>query len=454
VRRARGRLLAGLVAGLGLALAAAAHAAEPAPADTTFDGYVRGLSDSTDAWFGVTAAPLDTAGLDSALAAGLARGPRARGTARGGPRRVSFAWSPAPGFNRVDGAQIGLGLGLSGPWPGEFEGRVQWTSGGRDWVGEGGWHGERSWRALGSARGTLTLSAGRWTEPFDRDAYDPVFATLAAVIWGGDHHDYLRRDGWRASARLEAEHAWAGLDWRDHAESPRHASTDWNVFGAGLALPDNRAAVPGRARELGFLGGVDVPGSRFRVQLAHRTSDPRLGSDLRYRRTTLATGGDVSIGRHLALVPQGTWGRLRGDVLPQDELFLGGSPDLLTLERNERSGAGRVFVRADLVWVDGLASPLHLPLPAWMPLHASAFVAAAALWGTDPATSLARATRRDLPARGDWLPEAGLTLAWRTGVPEPMSALRLEYAWPLGPGTRGAGFAVSYHAPLHVLRLR
>jgi len=443
--------LAGLV--LGLAFAGTARAAEPTPPDTTFDAYMRGLSDSTDTWFGVTAAPVDTAGLDSALAAGLARGPRTRSVGRR-PRRVSLEWTPAPGYNRVDGAQLGLGLGLSGPWPGEFSGRAQWTSGGRDLIGEGGWRGAHRWRALGSALGTLALSAGRWTEPFDRDAYDPVFATAAAFAWGGDHHDYLRRDGWRASARLAAERAWVGLDWRDHAESPRGASTDWNLFGADLARVANRAATAGRARELGFLADTEVPGTRFRVQVAHRTSDPRMGSDFRYRRTTLAAGGDVSLGRRLALVPQGTWGRLTGDVLPQDELFLGGSPDLRTLERNERSGAGRAFVRADLVWVDDLGSDLHLPLPAWMPLYASVYAAAAALWGNDPATGLARRTRRDLPARGDWLPEVGVTLAWRTGVPEPMSALRLEYAWPVGPGDRGAGFQVSYQAPLHVLRLR
>jgi len=445
--------LAGFALGLCLAFTGAVRAAEPVPPDTTFDHYMRGLADSTDAWFGVTAAPVDTAGLDSALTAGLARGPRARATGRR-PRRVAFEWSPAPGFNRVDGAQLGLGLGLTGPWPGSLSGRAQWTSKGRDLVGEGAWRGARRWRALGSAQGTLALSAGRWTEPFDRDAYDPVFATLAAFAWGGDRHDYLRRDGWRASGRLEGDRAWLGLDWRDQAESPPDAFTDWNLFGADLTRATNRAAAPGRARELGFLGGADIPGTRFRVQLAHRTSDPRMGSDFRYRRTTFAAGGDVSLGRHLALVPQGTWGRLTGDVLPQEELFLGGAPDLRTLERNERSGAGRAFVRADLVWVDDLGSSLHLPLPAWMPIHASAYAAAAALWGSDPVTGLARATRRDLPGRGDWLPEVGVTLAWRTGMPEPMSALRLEYAWPLGPGDRSAGFQVSYQAPLHVLRLR
>ena len=47
-------------------LAAASARAQDAPADTLLDAYVRQMRDSTDQWFGSTAAPVDTAGLDSA----------------------------------------------------------------------------------------------------------------------------------------------------------------------------------------------------------------------------------------------------------------------------------------------------------------------------------------------------------------------------------------------------
>src|SRR5262249_12706618 len=47
-----------------------AHA-EDAPGDSLLHAYVRSMSDSTDAVFGLTAAPVDTAGLDSSLADGL-----------------------------------------------------------------------------------------------------------------------------------------------------------------------------------------------------------------------------------------------------------------------------------------------------------------------------------------------------------------------------------------------
>ena len=56
---------------VGLSMLAGATHAEEAPADSALGAYVRSLSDSTDSWFGSTAAPLDTTGLDSALVAGL-----------------------------------------------------------------------------------------------------------------------------------------------------------------------------------------------------------------------------------------------------------------------------------------------------------------------------------------------------------------------------------------------
>ena len=82
-------------------IAAPAHA--QAPADTSFGQYLDTLRDSTDLYFGRGVAPVDTAGLDSALASGLAR--------PGSRRRVAGTWhvslAPWLGFNRVDGPLYG-----------------------------------------------------------------------------------------------------------------------------------------------------------------------------------------------------------------------------------------------------------------------------------------------------------------------------------------------------------
>jgi hypothetical protein len=58
----------------------ASRAQEQTPSDSSLHRFLDTLADSTDRYFGLIAAPTDTAGLDSALAAGLERpwrGPRA-----------------------------------------------------------------------------------------------------------------------------------------------------------------------------------------------------------------------------------------------------------------------------------------------------------------------------------------------------------------------------------------
>jgi hypothetical protein len=439
------------VAVAGLVLAAAAARAGEAPADSALHSYVRQLSDSTDAWFGITAAPLDTAGLDSALASGLALPPGARRAGR--TRAVQLGWSPAPGFNRADGGQLGLGLSLtSSRLPGRLHGRAQYTTGTKDVIGEGGW--SDSWRVGLRSRLSLDLAAGRWTEPFNRDSFDPIFATMGALLWGGDRHHYLRRDGFRASVGLGGESHWARAAWRDQAETSLPYTTRWTVFGS---LPDPRAndpAAEGRTRELAFTGQVTIPGTRFHARATHWTSDPRMGSDFTYRRTAVNVAGDVSLGRHLALVPRASYGRLRGEVLPQQAFYFGGNPDIRTLDAYSLSGSGRTYVRSDLILVDDLRTLLRLPLPAWLPLQAGVFAGSGASWGRDPLTNDAIATRRDFPRRSEWMSEAGVSLAWRPGIPDPLSAVRFEYALPIGADERGAAFVVSWTHPLGMLRQR
>ena len=80
-----------------LALAAGPVRAQ-APADTALGGFLGGLADSTDRYFGFTATPLDTAGLDSALADRLKR----PWTEPLDSRRFEISWGPWMQFNRVE----------------------------------------------------------------------------------------------------------------------------------------------------------------------------------------------------------------------------------------------------------------------------------------------------------------------------------------------------------------
>ena len=145
------------------------------------------------------------------------------------------------------------------------------------------------------------------------------------------------------------------------------------------------------------------------------------------------------------------FGRLRGDALPQEALFLGGVYSLRTLDRNQLAATGRAFARADLMLVDDLRDLLHLPLPAWLPLQSGAFVASGAAWGRDPVSGAAVATQRDAPHREEWLSEAGVGLSWRPGIPDPLMSLRFEYAWPIGPDDRDTHWTIAFQRLVNVM---
>ena len=88
-----------------LCLAAMAAEAGAAGEPDSVGDYLRSLADSTDRYFGESAAPVDTAGLDSALAYGLMHPPR--------PERRSLRPSFGPwfGFDRANGALWGGSIG-------------------------------------------------------------------------------------------------------------------------------------------------------------------------------------------------------------------------------------------------------------------------------------------------------------------------------------------------------
>ena len=446
------RRIALAVAGVALLwLAPSVARADDAPSDSLLNAYVHQMRDSTDKWFGSTAAPVDTTGLDSALAVGLASGKHGRHARE--RRRFSYDWGPALGFNRADGGQLGAGITVGTPWISGLSGKLQYTTGTHDFLGEGAWAG--SWRvdALHSRLG-LKLAAGRYTLAFDRDYYEPILISLNAFFAGEDRHQYLRRDGFSSSLRLSSENAFALVGWRDQLESPLPYTTDWYLFGHGPVLPFNDTAAVGRVSELSFGGEAPVPGTRFRVNAMYWTSDPQIGSDMLFRRTRVSAGGDVSIGRHLSLLPQATYGLLRGETPPQEAFYLGGVANVRTLKRNELAGAGRAFGRLDLILVDDLTRALNLPIPAKLPLQFGTFAGSGAVWGRDPLTGDATPTTRSLPHADEFFSEVGAGVMLRLGVPSPLTSFRFEVAFPIGADRRRAAYALAIQEPLSLLTSR
>ena len=419
-----------------------------ADADTSLDRFLSGLSDSTDRYFGDTAAPRDTAGLDSALAYGLLHpaAPRAR-------TREKIGVLPEFAFNRVDGPvwggmlKLGSERGLGG-----VRGDPAWAAGPNRLLGEAVYTKVWSGRA---ARWTLRVGGGRATAVMDRTDADhgdenPALATLRALFGGGDRNRYLRHDG--VSVGLErGNETWrAGVGYRDMLESPLPVTATWTLVGGGPVVKDNLPAAFGRAREARFEVAWVWPGMPVQTEIQHQTSGHGIGSDFEYRRTRIASAATIALGRHATVVPQAMYGRITGRPVPQASFYLGGASSLRSVEGAALGGTGLALGRIDLIGTDDALALARVPHPVWLPLQLGAFLGSGAVWGADPYGG-AGAPGGSWPGHDRWLSEAGLSIVYQPGIPEPTTLLRFDWARPLGPGGRSARFSFGYTRAIDLL---
>jgi len=112
--------------------------------------------------------------------------------------------------------------------------------------------------------------------------------------------------------------------------------------------------------------------------------------------------------------------------------YLGGQHSLRSLTGDSRGGTGLALARLDVVESPDLLTLAHIPHPAMLPLQAGVFAASGAVWGADPYGGPS-VPGLDWPRRQGWLSEAGASLIYQPGIPDPLWMLRLNVAWPLGP---------------------
>lgn len=432
---------------VGAVLPAARARADVAPADTTVEGYVRAMADSTDRWFGLTAQPVDTTGLDS-LRTYYEAHPRARPHARNRP-----SFTPVLSFNRVLGFAPGAGVSFGRPLElGRIGAAAQWAMGPDLWLGNGEY--VKRWSdALENNTWSLELHAGRGVPAMDRDDDQAALGMLRAFIAGTDRRHYLRRDG----ARLGLSHAapgWsAGLEARDQLESPMATTATWTLTGHDPVVVRNDQAFAARVHEAGAWSVVRLPGLPWRLEAHAWRGGGGLGGDVSYTRLRGSLGGPLALGRHVALLTQLGYGRLTGTALPQEAFYLGGST-LYSATANSLQGTGRALGRAELLLIDPVQSVLGLQQRPTFPLQLGVFAGSAARWGFDPLTGVARLTRHDWAARGDWRSEAGFSVLYRPGLPDPDSFVRLAVAYPIGPGSHATTITGIYTRALDFLHRR
>ncbi len=420
-----------------------ARAQAPAAPDTALGGFLHTLADSTDRFFGVSAEPADTAGLDSVLAESSPA------------TRPELGFAPSFDFNRVDGSTPGLTLSLSqrasepgrNGW-GKLTGTIARAVGAHTTLG-GARYENRLWVAKQPF--DLSLWGGRATSTLNRDDQGRLLPMLRALCFGNDWTQYDRSDGFTAALAHEHRVWRASAGWRDLLQSPLQTTATWDLARRDLELISNLPAARGRNRELDFAAGLRWPRLPLRTDVSYQTSSRHLGSDFEYRRYRAAAGLDVSLARVASLVPQFAYGRLTGEAVPQALFYTGGDATMRTLRRDERGGTGFAAAKLDLISARDLLEVLHLPHSQAFPLQGALFAAASAVWGRDPYSG-GVVPGVDWPDRQAWASEAGVSLLYAS----PLffgegSFLRVSYAWPIGPDSRTSRWSVGISRALDLL---
>ena len=409
---------------------------EPAPVDTTLHTFLGTLSDSTDRYFGMSAAPPDTAGLGSAERYSSEQ-----------PRRISLGLLPSFDFNRADGSTFGGGLKLEGPRSyGRLKLQAAYAVGAEEWLGGADYH--RRVRR-GGVNWTLEAWGGRETAPLNRDHFEPFLDPSRALSTGSDRTHYVRHDGWRASFERESDRWRLGLAARDLLESPLATRATWDLFHQDLILTPNLPAAFGRAREFQISAGARLPALPLRIQADYWTSGPGSKSDFTYDRVRLAVGGDITAGRWASVVPQAAWGFVNGEATSQQSFYLGAGPTLVSVPRDALGGSSFGLAKLEVIGARDLLGMLHVPRPELFYFQPAVFAATGAVGGVDPFGGPVRPGER-WPERANWLSETGVALHYSPGLFG--LTLRISEAWPLGPTRRGERFEFLISHPLDLLR--
>src|SRR6185369_13025889 len=123
---------------------------------------------------------------------------------------------------------------------------------------------------------------------------------------------------------------------------------------------------------------------------------------------------------------------------------------LRSLPTNVLAGSRKAFGRAELIFTPDLAKMLHVPHPAFVVVQGGLFAASGAVWGLDPFGGPAM-EEGSWPERETWLSEAGASLLYRPGLPEPRGFLRLDVARGVGNNHENK-ITLHYSVPLDLLR--
>jgi hypothetical protein len=412
-RRALGRSTWMLLGAL-LSVPAGAFPASAQGREDPLTPFLRGMADSTDAFFGRTAVAFDTTGIDSLIRVRSAEKPT-------GPARVgaSIRWFPNSGYHRATGSSVGAGAVLSlgdrvrvetrGSYGiADQQGRYRAALAGAVLRPQDEQDGGRLWLVGSYARETLSFA------PEHAKAFE---SSVVALTTGRDRQSVFERHAAEVALRWEGGSTLGEAGWRTARDRSMATVTRFSWWGT-----DRDVAPVAPAR-----GGAYHEGF---VEVAHATpGSSHLGAEARYAsrqrwRARVAGAHRLGIaGFEVNVQAEAGLAARRGPA--QDRFELGGPVAIPWLRRGEETGNRLGLGKVELIRAVDLLRALRVPHPSFLVLHPALFLQGGAVW-TDRDGSWDRAPR------GSERGAAGFELIHLPGIPNAATFVRLQMVWPLG----------------------
>jgi len=300
-------------------------------------------------------------------------------------------------------------------------------TGKREWtlLGQGGYAiSSKKWRYytsaayrfdVGSTSHTIQVDYSDRVIPFGSNR--PTWNGLFALVAGQDERDYLRREGGEASVWSSlGSHLGLGLGYNAGRETSVAATTDFSFFNEmdepNPAIDDGTdRSIVGRAR-LRFFS------RRLRLVLAHRVSGGGLGGDFTYNRTQAQLDWRFYAWRRQELVTKILVVRNGGTPTVQRLGDVGGLTTVRGYDRRAHVGEQALAARAEWLVPYDLMKSTRIPGVRSLHLQFVPWGDAARVWNGDS---------------DDWIHSAGLGIQKFLGIMGPISNLRLDFAFPIGP---------------------
>ncbi len=386
--------------------------------------FLRGLADSTDAYFGPNAAVFDTTGIDSLI--------RVKGSAKPDsvvPHKPGLGFYPIGGFHRATGTVAGAGTGsnLPGGTSLDMKGSYGFANKeGRYFFGLSRVLAHRPGKQDGSLG--LNLAYARETVPFAPEHETRFPSMVGAFFTGIDRQSVYERRGGSVALEWTEEDFFASAGWRAARDQSMPRATKFTVWGAKRSVSEVTRARAGSYRE-GFARVAST-----RSGLPFMGVEGQYSSRSRWRARVAAAQSIVLSRIEAHLQVEG--GMSARDAPAQNQFELGGPLAVPSLGFGDEAGNRLLLGKIEFVHGMDVFRALRASFLSFMTLHPAIFAQGASAWTADDG-------EWKRPPDAAWRGAAGFALVHIPGFPTPTTHVRLQMAWPVGRESGVARFSVA-----------